>query len=197
MKTQETFYDLLKIPSTASVAEVVNAYHAARNAFGKDSVAAYSLFSEQETEQLLKQLEEAYQTLSNLDRRREYDRLIGMPTKATAPPAHAPETPPAPSVAPPPSREKPGADTALEINGAWIRAQREKNSMSLEDVARLTKIPSSAIKAIEADDLAHLPTRVYLQGFVNNLMKVYRLDVRTTKIYLQNIDRLLSTRQVG
>ncbi len=199
MKNEETYYDLLKIQPKATVAEIVNAYHAARNAFGKDSIAAYSLFSADEAEQMLKQLEEAYQTLSNLDRRREYDRNLGTRSQSTVAPA--PEIKMAPQAAPNPAPISTPSPNPLEpttqYSGAWIREQREKNSMSLDDISRLTKIPASAIKAIESDDLTHLPTRVYLQGFVNNLMKVYRIDSKATKTYLEYVDRLLALRKVG
>ncbi len=225
MKKEENYYELLKVDRKATVSEIVTAYHSAKNAFSKDSLAIYSLFTAEETEDVLKKLEEAYLTLSNLDRKREYDKKVGGENvsppapKSTEPPrssfitvtvpgatavAHRPTpvaapaaapvavTPPAATLAPSveaPVQEAPPAEAS--VNGAWLRGAREQHGMTIEDVSRLTKIPLSTLKAIETDNLPKLPARVYLQGFVSNLLKVYKIDGKTTKLYLETIDRLL------
>lgn len=76
---EEDFYTLLRIERNATIAEIVNAYHQAKNAFSKDSAAIYSLFSTEESQAMLAKLEQAYMTLSNIDRKREYDRKLGSP----------------------------------------------------------------------------------------------------------------------
>lgn len=206
MKKEENYYELLKVERNANVSEIVTAYHAARNAFSKESLAIYSLFTVEETEAVLKKLEEAYLTLSNLDRKREYDRALGL-TPAPQPPEQtlsefprpaavsvsvpAPAAPPIESVPAGP----PGASDA--ITGVWLREARERHGMSLEDVSRLTKIPLTTLKAIESDNLKALPARVYLQGFVSNLLKTYRVDAKNTKLYLEHIDKLLRPPAIG
>ena len=72
-KPEETFYDVLKVDPKATIAEIVAAYHTAKNAFSRDSVATYSLFSPEETQGILSKLEEAYLTLSNIEKKRDYD----------------------------------------------------------------------------------------------------------------------------
>ncbi len=212
MKKEENYYELLKVSPRATTAEIVTAYHVARNAFSKDSLAVYSLFSAGETEELLKQLEEAYFTLSNPDRKRDYDRRISMSSTAnaaialTAPeetPVSAPPTPAAiPAVTLTPAQVTSTGEPALTpvagiIDGLYLAKAREEKGLSLDDVARLTKIPSRTLKAIEAGDIPRLPARVYLQGFVTNLAKVYRLDPSVTaKGYLENLDRLLTPPKV-
>lgn len=213
MKKEENYYQLLKVDPRASTAEIVTAYHVARNAFSKDSLAVYSLFSAEETEGLLKQLEEAYFTLSNPDRKRDYDRRISMssianaavaiPTTDETPtltPTPTPAAPAAVSLSPAPvtSTGEPSlAPVAGIIDGQFLAHAREGKGLSLDDVARLTKIPSRTLKAIEAGDIPRLPARVYLQGFVTNLAKVYRLDPAvTSKGYLENLDRLLTPPKV-
>lgn len=236
-----TYYELLKVSSRASVAEIVSAYHTARNAFAPDSLAVYTLYSAEEASSQLKQLEEAYFVLSNLERRREYD--LKLARGESAPPAPAAEFPsiaelarqaarppipdPAPSraateishavpataapelfhpvpataappIAPPapfaalPETPAPPPAPPLPPDGVsgWILAQaRERQGLMIEDVARLTKIPARAITAIENEDLVHLPARVYLQGFLRNLARIYRLPADTTiTTYLARID---------
>jgi curved DNA-binding protein CbpA len=73
-----SYYDLLELTPDASPQEIRAAYLRAKAAFKKDSVALYTLISENETEDLLKRIEEAYQILSNPEKRREYDRSHGL-----------------------------------------------------------------------------------------------------------------------
>ncbi len=210
MKKNETYYDILKVHPRTSITEVVNAYHAARAAFSKDSLATYSLFSPEENEAEIKKLEEAFVTLSNVDRKREYDKKLeagtqGTPT--TLPSSSAgvvtPEAKPAPATVASASVSKvgseiasaPGANTGGPVmDGAFLKSTREQKGMTLEDVARLTKLPLRALKAIESDDVKNLPARVYLHGFVNNLVKLYRADAAIAKGYIQYVDGLRTTK---
>jgi hypothetical protein len=229
-KAEETFYDILKIDQRATISEIVAAYHSAKNAFSKDSVATYSLFSPEETQSILDRLEEAYLTLSNVDKKREYDRQLKLRNESAEVPSLMPEMPemqnqptsvfPAAPTAPlvdlPTQPVSPGetgltaataeAGTAAPsanpvkappayvegpITGARLREVREKRTLSLDDVARITKIPTKFLRAIEEDELRRMPARVYLQGFVKNLATLYRLDPKVTvKSYLEHVDTL-------
>jgi hypothetical protein len=74
---EQNYYEILEVKKDASPAEIRSAYMRARSSWKKDNVAFYSIFSESDTERLLRRIEEAYQTLSHPERRREYDRKIG------------------------------------------------------------------------------------------------------------------------
>jgi cytoskeletal protein RodZ len=77
------------------------------------------------------------------------------------------------------------------VTGTRLREIREKRTLSLDDVSRITKIPTKFLRAIEEDDLKRMPARVYLQGFVKNLATLYRLNPKdTVKSYLEHIDAL-------
>lgn len=73
-----TYYDLLDIPPSATPSEVRDAYLRAKSAFNKDSVALYSLIDTSERESMLHRIEEAYEILSNEDKRRQYDSYHGI-----------------------------------------------------------------------------------------------------------------------
>jgi hypothetical protein len=75
---EQSYYELLEVRKDSSPAEIRSAYMRARASWKKDNVAFYSIFSEEDTERLLRRIEEAYQTLSHPERRREYDRSIGI-----------------------------------------------------------------------------------------------------------------------
>lgn len=76
MLSRPDYYAVLSLPRTASTAEIVQAYRAAISAYESDSMAAYSLFDEAELEQLRREVEEAYQTLSQPERRQSYDATL-------------------------------------------------------------------------------------------------------------------------
>ncbi len=73
-KTGKTHYELLDIQPGASTDEIAKAYQRARAIYSSDSVAAYSLYTPEELDQLNDAITEAYETLSDPDRRVEYDR---------------------------------------------------------------------------------------------------------------------------
>lgn len=198
-KAEETFYDILKVDRKATIAEIVAAYHTAKNAFSRDSVATYSLFNDDETQSILSRLEEAYQTLSNLEKKAQYDQTIALGEGADLPQmsevqlkqnaerrADVPKLPekPAASSAPLPEYETYSGPILAEI--------RERRGLSLDDVCRVTKIPLKFVKAIETEALPDLPARVYLHGFVKNLATLYRIDSgMVTRSYLTALDKKL------
>jgi curved DNA-binding protein CbpA len=211
IKNEETYYDILKVEKKATVAEVVAAYHTAKNAFSKDSVATYSLFNSDEAQAVLSKLEEAYLTLSNFEKRADYDRILTLKAQNLEVPVFSElelkqkakllpndlaggtsnimmtlESKPAEPKAP---QEPP---TVVEsLNGTSLKEFREKRTLSLEDVSRITKIPVKSLKALENDQFAQLPARVYVQGFVKNLATLYRLESNSAvKAYLSYLENL-------
>lgn len=189
---RESYYELLKVARSANIAEIVAAYHAARGAFSKDSVATYSLFSAEEVQIELSRLEEAYLTLSNIDKKREYDRRLTLqgpalsPALASEAPRHRQET--TENVAESPT-SPPAPTPSGDVSGTYLKEFRIHFGLSLDDVARITKIPLKFLRAIESEDIKHLPARVYVQGFIKNIAVLYKLDPKTTATsYLGSID---------
>jgi cytoskeleton protein RodZ len=50
--------------------------------------------------------------------------------------------------------------------GAYLRRLRETRGVSLEEIARVTRVSSSYLQALEAEDFASLPVPVFTRGFV-------------------------------
>jgi curved DNA-binding protein CbpA len=73
-----TYYDVLDIAPSASPNEVREAYLRAKSAYNKDSVAVYSLIDAGERDDILRRIEEAYEILSNSEKRRQYDSHHGI-----------------------------------------------------------------------------------------------------------------------
>src|SRR2546421_4509449 len=56
--------------------------------------------------------------------------------------------------------------------GAYLRQLREARGVSLEEIARITRVNSSYLQALEADDYASLPDRVFTRGFIRAYCQV-------------------------
>ncbi|OFZ82093.1 MAG: hypothetical protein A2583_11980 [Bdellovibrionales bacterium RIFOXYD1_FULL_53_11] len=78
LSEETTYYDLLEVAPDATPQELRAAYLRAKSAYKKDSVALYTLISEEETEEYLRRIEEAYNILSSPERRKSYDRNHGI-----------------------------------------------------------------------------------------------------------------------
>lgn len=69
-------YEILNLEMTASQKDIENAYILAIATFHKDSLASYGLISENERSAMLEKIEEAFATLSDAEKRKIYDSKI-------------------------------------------------------------------------------------------------------------------------
>ncbi|MEK7356617.1 MAG: helix-turn-helix domain-containing protein, partial [Bdellovibrionota bacterium] len=87
------YYELLEVPTDAHSSEIHKAYQRAKQTYSQDNPALYSMFSPEEARELLRLIDEAFQTLNNPSTRKAYDdslKGIGSP-----PPAPRAQTAPA------------------------------------------------------------------------------------------------------
>lgn len=52
--------------------------------------------------------------------------------------------------------------------GQYLKKQRETRQMSVEEVARATRVPMSSVERIEADQFDDLPGEVFVRGFLKS-----------------------------
>lgn len=71
------YYLILDLKPDASPSDIREAYLRSKATYQKDNVALYTLIDTGEREDMLRRIEEAYQVLSNPERRREYDKFYG------------------------------------------------------------------------------------------------------------------------
>lgn len=74
---KKNYYDVLEVSATSTLHEIHNAYIRSKNAYSGDSAALYSLMSNDECENILGQIEEAYSIIGVAEKRREYDQARG------------------------------------------------------------------------------------------------------------------------
>ncbi len=63
-----------------------------------------------------------------------------------------------------------------ERAGQTLARAREKQDMSVADVARALRLGVKQIEALEADDYASLPGRTFVRGFIRNYARLVQLD---------------------
>ena len=62
--------------------------------------------------------------------------------------------------------------------GKTLREARERNGLSIADMAHQIKFAPRQIEALEADDFQYLPEMTFLRGFVRSYAKTLNLDVQ-------------------
>ncbi|HXH64482.1 MAG TPA: DnaJ domain-containing protein, partial [Mariprofundaceae bacterium] len=67
------YYEMLGVRPDASNMDIISAYRQAKLTYRSDSIATYSLFDDTELDQIRADIEQAYLTLSNPEKRQVYD----------------------------------------------------------------------------------------------------------------------------
>jgi curved DNA-binding protein CbpA len=74
----KNYYEVLEIPASARSEEIYHSYQRAKLAYSSDSLALYSLMSQEECRNVLELVEEAYSILSDPMKRKRYDEARGL-----------------------------------------------------------------------------------------------------------------------
>lgn len=181
------YYALLQVSPGACQSDVINGYRHARQAYQQDSLAAYTLYSAEELEGIQAQIEEAYRTLSDPERRRSYDILYRNHTRnpmrkwpedgnvvslgRSEEPRNAEET------------DEDIAGTEDTCSGAALRRARTAKGVSLEFIADHTKISKRYLHAIEDEHVEHFPEVPYLKGYIRQYCAEIGMDAEPVVAY--------------
>ena len=65
----------------------------------------------------------------------------------------------------------------MKTTGEMLRESREKQGLTINEVALLIKVNTKTVVAIEEGDLDSLPAKTFLRGFVRSYAKLLKLDV--------------------
>lgn len=64
----------------------------------------------------------------------------------------------------------------MESVGKYLRQQREAKAMSIEEVARATRVPMSSVERLESDQFDELPGEVFVRGFMKSYARAVGLE---------------------
>lgn len=63
----------------------------------------------------------------------------------------------------------------MESVGQYLRRQREERGMSIEELARATRVPAAHLERIEGDQFDELPGEVFARGFLKSYARAVEL----------------------
>ena len=176
----ETYYEILEISPTATSKEIQRAYEHAKETFHADSVAIYSLFSEEEVKGIEGAVEEAYRVLMDETLRRDYNQShLQMPPMSEGQPTETSLESQGMS-----SEERPPLSfTGLSFKaeerpyrGKTLKEIREGMGIELQTISKEMKINARTLEWIEEEAFEKLPALVYLKGFLKNYAQSLGLD---------------------
>ncbi|HEU5056390.1 MAG TPA: helix-turn-helix transcriptional regulator [Kofleriaceae bacterium] len=93
----------------------------------------------------------------------------GDPRESARPAARRSQQHPAPPAS---SRPQPKHGWSRDRFCEYLRAQRERASLSIEDIARVTKIPERSLRQLEEGKFEELPADVFVRGFLRSYARV-------------------------
>ena len=203
------YYELLRISYNASSFEVRQAYKHMLAIYEENSLATYSLFTEDERKLILSKIEDAFMILIDDEKRKAYDNdlvnageapdnLLTAREKKKAIPIYQTSKARANNNSlariKKKIREKEAGDLTAtmlrgdQISGKDLKNVRESLGIELEEIFQVTKISPTALAAIEKDDVANLPPKIYLISFLKSYAEALQLDPRQiVEGYIKNI----------
>ena len=191
------YYEILKIPMTSSYFEIKRAYKNALLLYNENSIVTYSLFSKEERERVIEDIENAFSTLSNDKKRAAYDQMLvdSGQVETSIPSTEQPfvSTPPSPSYTSINENQlysrvkeklqtqdvKTLSDEILLkelLSGDDLKKLREAVDVKLKEIQYITKISASVLMAIEENLFEELPPETYLKSFLRSYAKVLQID---------------------
>lgn len=94
------------------------------------------------------------------------------------------------SDAPQPVEHDESIDEGVPTPGGYIREQRMRRGLSLEQLAVATKIPASSLRLLESDDFHSLPGPVFVKGFLRCCTRALGLPSETVMELLYERERV-------
>ena len=184
------YYTLLDLSPNASKLDIINAYRHAKLTYRKDSIAIYSLYSEEELSTIRKEIDQAYAVLSDREKRRAYDAEHGFAPSPAGEGAREDGVAcrSTPNYGAQVEAEHIGGDNVVRLHhrrqadydpdlerkiqsadafpGQLLRAVREYHRITLQEIVEHTRISLSYLQAIENEDVHALPAEAYLKGYL-------------------------------
>ena len=165
----QTYYEVLEVPVDATSGEIQRAYDLARLTYGKNSIASYSLFSTAELGQILEKVEQAYHTLIDPQKRKDYDHSVGVNREEAKPRSERMPTLFRSELPEPYLSQQ-------ELSGKDLKKIREGFGISLPEISERTRISVSYLLRLEEDSVRLLPPETYLRSYVTQYASALGLE---------------------
>lgn len=173
----QTYYEVLEVSPAATPKEIQRAYEQAKETFDVDSLAIYSLFSEEGVKEIQEAIEEAYRILMDEALRKSYDqdhfhRVGGLLPEESSEAQEVSE-----------EKKTSLSFTGLSFNaegvvyrGKTLKQVRERMGVEPQTISKETRISIKTLEWIEEEAFEKLPSLVYLKGFLKSYAQSLGLD---------------------
>ncbi|MGD9318427.1 MAG: helix-turn-helix domain-containing protein [Desulfobacteraceae bacterium] len=192
-----SYYEILEIPVGASSYEIREAYKEALSIYNEDSLTTYSLFTDDERDEIREKVEEAFLTLIDEVKRADYDRMLVDSGRVDEQILHGEQrgktaqlfaqnkvtySNAVSNMVRKKIEERDVGEMASEIlseewiSGSDLKRLREAVGIKQEEVFEITRITVSVLDAIENDQVENLPPLIYLKNFLKQYAEILQLD---------------------
>ena len=192
-----SYYEILEIPVGASSYEIREAYKEALSIYNEDSLTTYSLFTDDERDEIREKVEEAFLTLIDEIKRADYDRMLVDSGRMDQQILHVKQQGKPAQLF---SQNKVSYSNLVSnmvrkkieegnvediakkilseerISGSDLKRLRESVGIKQEEVFEITRISVSVLDAIENDHVENLPPHIYLKNFLKQYARILQLD---------------------
>ena len=200
----KNYYEVLEVNTTVSPDDLYKGYQRAKNAYSNDSLALYSLMSQDECDQILNLIEDAYGILSDPEKRKQYDAAKGINSDMSdnqrrgfvhsdsedekAEFMKDQNTTRSDSMTKIVAKQKFSLEylqndeleleieQCTEFTGQFLQKIREYKNVDINRMSEMTKVSKTYLKNIEAEEYDKLPATVYVRGFVYQYAKCLKLN---------------------
>ncbi len=192
---EPTLYSVIGVTRSASDEEIRRAYKRQREIYATGGLATVSLLDGPELAAAQRKLDEGYETLLDLVRRRAYDlstfpdeEPVALSARTTRPALVAEQL-----MLQEELQREIGPET--EFTGTLLRKVRESQGLELAEISAKTKIGRAHLQALEEERFEDLPALVYTRGFLVELAKQLRVDPsHVQKTYLRRMREEMAAR---
>lgn len=193
----KNFYQILDLPLGAGLAEIEQAYAESIKMYEEESLATYALFSDEQRENLLQLIEEAFQTLSNEEKRSDYNQMLISTGQAEAAmfSDHSRNTEQERQEDQPSSKPGEHEDSTEKcskedkfselmaaiaekdlVSGEDLRKLRETRGIDHSEIYQKTRISRTTLEQIERNQYEDLPADIFLKAFLKSYAEILQID---------------------
>ncbi len=193
----QNYYQILQVSPNATLSDIKQAYRDALDLYEEDSLATLSLFSDDQRAALLRDIETAFLTLIDDDKRAVYNQTLlanGQIDVADLSPAAQRKAMVAPqgstavkirnldrwvakkSTEPEIARLVEKIISKDLVTGGDLKQLREVFGIEISEIYEITKISPTNISLIEQDRFKDLPAEIYLKMYLKSYAEILQID---------------------